>query len=297
MYHTRAFIRKIGAAEEEDVVRLDGLLNGHISHAPGASCPLGCSFGSKGHVVKPGKVLIFGLLGLIVAQVIAWWQQSASPLLASVLTVAAGSIPLVLAYLKERPSKAKSTPAAGPQYPPGLAQPEREPIERPTFPLRGLLVGLVILALVGGGIAYAASYLVGRITGNEPSAVQRLAKPVSGSAGALRVRIDEVGVSDNYTQVRLTATNRADFPVTIPLFNNCQLAEAGQDALEAKTGFVTSVIEVPPGSIPITKRIVFSGTPSDAATSLTLACSTLFWQGFGQPQSLQVKRIALTETR
>jgi hypothetical protein len=107
------------------------------------------------------------------------------------------------------------------------------------------------------------------------------------------VHIDEVGVGDHYTHVRLTATNGADFPVTIPLFSNCQLIEKGKASMEAKTDFTTSVIDVPPGEIPVTKEIVFSGRPSDGATSLTLACSTLFWQGFGQPQSLQVKGIEL----
>ncbi len=259
--------------------------------------------------MKPGKVLLFGVFGLIVAQLIAFWQQSASPLLAAVLTVAAGSIPLVLAYLKDsRSAKAASPeprlqqqpayiqPYSGPQYPPAVAQLDREPTERRRFRFGSLVVGLLVLALVGGGIAYGASYAVGRITGNEPSVEQRLAKPVSGAAGALTVRIDEVGVSNHYTHVRLTATNRANFPVTIPLFNNCQLTEARETALEPKLGFGTSVIDVPPGRVPITKRITFSGTPSDAATTLTLACSTLFWQGFGQPQSLQVKRIRLNES-
>ena len=81
--------------------------------------------------------------------------------------------------------------------------------------------------------------------------------------------------------------------MTIPLLDNCQLVEKGQAALEAKRDFTTGVVDVPLGEIPITKEIVFSGRPSDGATSLTLACSTLFWHGFGQPQSLQVKGIAL----
>ena len=81
--------------------------------------------------------------------------------------------------------------------------------------------------------------------------------------------------------------------MTVPLYNNCQLIEAGGNALAAKVDSGTTEIDVPPGSVPIAKEVDFTGTPSTTATSLTLACNHLFWQGFGQPESLQVKGIAL----
>ena len=238
--------------------------------------------------MRPGRALVIGMVGLIISLGIGYWQQSASPVLAAVLTFAAGAIPLVIDYIK---AVAEKAPVSRDPHDYGTSPPAA-PGRRQGPGLGSLVASLIMILVIGGGIAYGVTYAFGLITGNEPS-VPRLEEPVSGAAGALDVRIDEVGVGDHYTHVRLTATNGADFPVTIPLFDNCQLVEKGQTALEAKTGFTTSVIDVPPGDIPITKEIIFSGTPADGPTSLTLACSTLFWQGFGQPQSLQVKGIAL----
>ncbi len=246
--------------------------------------------------MRPGKVLLFGLLGLVLGEVIALWQQSASPLLSAVLTVVAGAIPLVIDYVKDAqgaPIPAPLPRPVGPYYPhPPSYPPPRA--RRPAVGLGMFLVGLLVLVAVGGGVAYGASYVVGLFTGNEASQVQRLARPVSGEAGALTVRVDQVGVSDHYTRLRVAATNEAGFPVTIPLFDNCQLVEAGQVAMDPKIDFGTSELEVPPGAVPIVKDVTFNGTPSASATSLTLTCSALFWQGFGQPQSLQVKNITLT---
>ena len=240
--------------------------------------------------MRPGRALLLGMIGLIISLGIGYWQQSASPVFAAVLTVAAGTIPLVIDYIKDR--AAEKAPLSRDPYDSYGTWPPGAPDRRRGSSLGGLVAALLMFVVIGGGIAYGATYAFGWITGIEPS-VPRLEEPVSGAAGALDVRIDAVGVGDHNTHVRLTATNGADFPVTIPLFDNCQLVEKGQTALEAKTGFTTSVIDVPPGDIPVTKEIVFSGTPADGPTSLTLACSTLFWQGFGQPQSLQVKGIAL----
>lgn len=240
--------------------------------------------------MKPGKVLLFGLVGLVIAQVIAYWQQSASPLLASVLTVAAGSIPLFVDYAKQRePAVAMTgghnTAIRRYEHPTGRA-PTR------SFGLAGLILGLVVLIALGGSIAWGASYLIGRFTGTEQT-TQRLASPVSGKAGALIVRVDEVGVGDHTTQLLVTATNRAQFSVRVPMFSNCRLLERGRPALEAHTGFGTSVLDVAPGAEPITQRLVFTSTPSTTETTLVLACSTLYWQGFGQPNSLQIKGIKL----
>ena len=239
--------------------------------------------------MKPGKVLLFGLVGLVLAQLIAWWQREASPLLSAALAVAAGTIPLVLDYVKETtrspaPAPSPHHPASGPAPPtPGLTA-------------AGLVAGLLVLVLLGG-LAYGASFAVGLFTGWEPGATQRLTAPVTGKAGALRVRIEQVKVGTRFTQLRLTATNSADFPVSVPLFDNCQIVAPKRATLAAKTGFTTSVIEVPPGSVPITKDVVFTGTPSASATSVTLTCSRLYWQGFGQPGSLKVKKIALQAAR
>jgi hypothetical protein len=241
------------------------------------------------------KALIFGLIGLAVSQVIAWWQQQSPPAwLAPVLLFVGGAIPLIVDYLKSAQPKEPTAPPQAPRTGPSrtYAYP-RPPAPRPARRPGRLVAALLALAVVGGAIAYGGSYVIGWFTGVEPG-VQRLAEPVSGSAGALNVHVDEVEVSSHYTRVRLTATNSAAFPVTIPMFGNCQLLEPGQVALPPKTGFVTSTIDVPPGSVPVTTEVVFTGTPRDTATSLSLACSNLFWQGFGQPGSLTVKEIALT---
>lgn len=241
--------------------------------------------------MKPGKVLMFGLAGLVLAQLIAYWQQSANPLLASVLTVAAGSIPLLIEYAKQRESATVATGEHA-SITHSSARPTPGAPARP-FGFGGLVLGLALLVALGGGLAWGASYLLGRVTGTEHTTA-RLVAPVSGKAGALVVRVDEVGVGDHTTQLLVTATNRAEFGVKIPLYNNCQLLERGRPALAALTGFTTSVLDVPAGTEPITQRLVFSSTPSDAETTLVLSCSNLFWQGFGQPNSLQVKGIKLT---
>lgn len=191
---------------------------------------------------------------------------------------------MVIDYVKSK--HAPPRPAPDFRHPEAMARPGQ-----PRGVGAGLVVGLVVLLFVGG-LAYGVTYAVGLITGREDG-VERLAAPVTGRAGALRVRVEEVEVGRRFTQVRLTATNSAAFPVTIPLFGNCQLVEPKRVALPAKVGFTTSVLDIPTGSIPITNEIVFTGTPSDARTSLTLTCSTLYWQGFDQPRSLQVKGIAL----
>lgn len=229
--------------------------------------------------------MVFGFFGLVLAQVITWLQREASPLLSAALTVVAGSIPLVIEYLKARhppppPSEEGRPSAAGRQ----TVSPRRS--------TTGLAAGLLVLGLLAA-VAYGATSLVGAVTGWEPRAVQRLVEPVMGKAGALRVEVDDVKAGRRYTQVRLTATNAAAFPVTIPLFDNCQLVEPGRVTLEAKTGVTTSAINVPPDSVPITKDVVFVGAPARSATSLSLVCNHLFWQGFGQPGSLQVKGIRL----
>lgn len=239
------------------------------------------------------------MVGLVAAQVIAYFQDSASPLLAAGLTVLAGAIPLFGDYLKDRdadaPQVVRNPPSNDPYgygHPPTYGAPPRR---RSGLRLGGLLVGLGLLVVVGGGIAYGATYAYGWVTGRE-TVTSRLAEPVSGSAGALDVRIDDVGVGSHHTHVLLTATNSADFPVEVSMFGNCQLLEKGGAALEAKVGFTTDVIDVPSGGTEVRKTVVFSGRPSDGATSLTLACSILLWQGNGQPRSLQVKGIALRAT-
>lgn len=238
--------------------------------------------------MKSGKTqaLIFGLIALVISQLIAWWHQSTSPLLAAILTVAAGSIPLFVEYTKAH------EPATANAHSGDMDRPGRQGVRPPKFRGGGLVVGLMLLIIVGGGIAWGASYLFGWVTGIEP-ATQRLAAPVTGKAGALTVRVDEVGVGNHTTQLLVTATNGADFGVTVPMFSNCRLLERGHPPLEAQTGFTSSELDVPPEAEPVTQRLVFAGTPSAAKPTLVLSCSTLFWQGFGQPSSLQVKGIRL----
>ena len=202
------------------------------------------------------KALLFGLLGLAVSQVITFWQQSAPAWLAPVLLFVGGAIPLIVDYLKSAQPDQPRTPQQAPRArSPRTYDYPRPPAPPPARRPGRLLAALLALAVVGGAIAYGGSYLIGWFTGVE-SGVQRLAEPVSGNAGALSVHIDGVEVSSHYTRVRLTATNTADYPVTIPLFGNCQLLEPGRVALPAKSGFVTSSIDVPPGNVPVTTEAV-----------------------------------------
>ncbi len=131
-------------------------------------------------------------------------------------------------------------------------------------------------------------------TTSTTSPADRLQEPVSARAGALTLKILSVQVDRSSTRLRLTATNRASFPVSIPLFGNCQLIQPQREPLKPLLGLgKTGSLEVPGESVPVTSILEFGGVPTAGATTMTLACQTLFWQGPGQPSSLQVKNIRL----
>ena len=62
--------------------------------------------------VSAAKVLLFGLVGLIVGELVTLWQDGVSPLLSAALSVLAGSIPLIGEYLKnDGGDRSERTPA------------------------------------------------------------------------------------------------------------------------------------------------------------------------------------------
>jgi hypothetical protein len=247
--------------------------------------------------VSAAKVLLFGLVGLIVGELVTLWQDGASPLLSAALSVLAGSIPLIGEYLKnDGGDRSERTPAGNAR---GAGRMPPQPPVRHPGPRLGVLVGwLVGLVLVVGGAAYGISYGIGYVTGDERVVEDRLAAPASGRAGPLTISIESVGVTDHYTKVTLTAVNTSDTPLTIPLFGNCQLIDEFGTSLTPKMSIGTGEpISVPTGGIPIRRTIVFDGRPAPGASTLTVSISTLFWQGPGGPRSLQVTDIGLVSTR
>jgi hypothetical protein len=246
--------------------------------------------------VSAAKVLLFGLAGLVVGELVTLWQDGPSPLLSAALSVLAGSVPLIGEYLKNAGGDRSGRTRVGPARSAGPMPPQ--PPVRLAGPRLGVFAGwLVGLVLVVGGAAYGISYGIGYVTGDERVVAERLAAPASGRAGPLTISIESIGITDHYTKVTLTAVNASDTPLTIPLFGNCQLIDEFGTGLTPKMSIGTGEpISVPTGGVPIRTTIVFDGRPAPGASTLTVSISTLFWQGPGDPRSLQITDIDLVST-
>jgi len=86
----------------------------------------------------------------------------------------------------------------------------------------------------GGGLAATAGvqYVYGWATGHESGPVVFQGQ-VSGKAGAVTMTVTQMMITTHFTRVDVTVQNAGSEPVTLPLFNNCQLVAADGTTLEA----------------------------------------------------------------
>ncbi|MEU5264398.1 hypothetical protein [Amycolatopsis sp. NPDC021455] len=249
--------------------------------------------------MTPILALIFGVLGLAIGELIKFWQDDANPLLSAGLSVAGGTLPLIIDYLKEVGSRGGDRPTEPrPHYPGHPPQPwpsyDRPP-PPPRRPRRGgrSLIAILTVLVLGGGAAYGISYGISYATGNETVLADRLVAQATGKAAGVTVKVEKVEVTAHYTKVKITATNQNRASATLPLFGNCQLVDDNGATLKPGTPFGgLEPISVPPNGTPVSEVITFDGKPSPAKTTLTLSFDTVFGT-LSAERSLQVVGIKL----
>jgi hypothetical protein len=250
--------------------------------------------------ITPILALVFGVIGLAIGEVLKLWQDDLSPLVSAGLTVAGGTLPLIVDYLKDsgghQDSQASRPRAEYPGYRYQPYHPYQEPYRPPPPHSSGkwLLVALLVVIVIGGGAAYGISYGISYATGNETVQAERLVAPASGTALGVTVSVEKVDVTAHYIKVRLTATNRNRQTATLPLFGNCQLIDGSGTILKPGSLFGgLDPIDVPPNGTPISATITFRGKLSPAATTLSLGFNTVFGILSPDERSLQVNGIKL----
>jgi hypothetical protein len=231
----------------------------------------------------PGRVLLCGFVGLVLGEVVKWWEDSLSPLFVSLCTVGVAMIPLLVDY-----AGSAREPDPGPY---------RSPYPPPRPRRRGgaLLVGVLVLVTVGGAGAYGISWAVGRVTGNETVIADRLVAPVDGKADTLTVTVTSVEVTDHFTKVGVSARNDDAMSVDINVWASSHLIDGTGQSLDPMTGFATQDdISVPANGITVSEVITFDGWLTQDATTATLTFNFLFAHGFEfDADSLQVENIQL----
>jgi hypothetical protein len=250
--------------------------------------------------ITPVLALIFGVLGLAIGEVIKLLQGDASPLLSAGLSVAGGTLPLIIDYLKDVGSQDSNRPQPYNQgYPnqqwPGQPWPPRyrTPPPRRTRSGTWLLVTVLVVLVLGGGAAYGISYGISYATGNETIKADRLVAPVTGKAAGVTMRVERVAETAHYTKVTITTTNQNRASVTLPLFGNCQLIDGSGATLQPGVPFGgLDPISVPPNGTPVRTVITFRGKPSPTDTNMTLSFDTVFGT-LSAERSLQVAGIKL----
>ena len=156
-----------------------------------------------------------------------------------------------------------------------------------------MLVALLIVIVIGGGLAYGISYGISYATGKESVQAQRLVAPATGTAAGVTIRVEKVDTTAHYTKVELTATNRNRQSATLPLFGNCQIVD-GSGAILKPGSLIGGLdsIDVPPNGTAISVTITFRGRLSPTTTTMTLSFNTIFGI-LSEERSLQVTGIKL----
>jgi len=193
----------------------------------------------------------------------------------------------------QAPSRPPATPSAPHGYP--GQPPYQSPMHRPVRTVSVTAVILVILLLCGGvgaAATYGVQWAVGEVRervdpGSEPGE-QRLLRPVTASAGNLTLTVTGVEVTSRVTKVKVTAANRGDESIALPLFGNCTFPVGGRtlQAAAQHSDWATTV----GADAQVTGVIVFTGTPPVTAATASLTFAKVFVLGGG---SITVRRIEL----
>lgn len=203
--------------------------------------------------------MLFGGIALLVGGVVKLVLPGMTPLLTAGLAVALGAVPLIIDLLRELPERRAKGSTMGP-----------------------FAAAAFVLLVVGGGTAYALSWTIDRITGDETVRAQRLVTPVEGSVGPLQARIDKVEVTDNFTKITFTAVNRSALAAKVSVVDSCRLSTG--DAEFRLDGLFDVLrepffLDVPGGGTPVTRTFAFPGTPDPGRTTVTLGCGSVSWTG------------------
>lgn len=206
---------------------------------------------------------------------VTWW------LVVGLVTVALG----VLAAMS----------ATGPEpRPPRPGQPPAR--SRGPSKGRAAITGLLVCAAVVGALIPGARYAYGWISGDEDG-VDRLAEPVSASAGLLAVTVGKVEVTAHFTKVTMTVANDYPDTITLPLYRNAQLT-AGTTTIEGDPFRSNRWTDSVPPKQSRTGTVVFGEPLDPAASTATVTFTTIFGNtGLRGPRSLAVEDVPLTPVR
>lgn len=173
----------------------------------------------------------------------------------------------------------------------GVYGPRRSPpvAKRPGSVIAVLAVLLLVCG--GGGLAVTAGihFGYGWATGNEDGPVVYQGN-ASGRAGAVTMTATRAMITRHFTRVDVTVRNAGRQTVTLPLFENCQLVDAGGRALKADPSRSQWSNNVAPGGTQ-SGIINLGGEPQ--AGRATLSFGTVF--GFGGGGALVVRGIPIGE--
>lgn len=190
----------------------------------------------------------------------------------------------------EPPSSRPPSRPSAPGYPP-----YEPPVRRPVRTVSVTAVILVILLLCGGvgaaatyGVQWAMGEVRERIDPASEPGEQRLLRPATASAGNLTLTVTGVEVTSRVTKVKVTAANRGDESIGLPLFGNCTFSVGGRtlQAAAQHSDWATTV----GADAQVTGTIVFTGTPPATAATASLTFADIFVLGGG---SVTVRRIEL----
>jgi len=180
--------------------------------------------------VETVAVFVTVLANLLAKSAPAAWQI----LLVPAAGVLIAGIKAGVDALAKRPDEQQPSGGGYGDYGGGGYRP-RPPVPAPkrVVPVAAVLAGL-LLVCGGGGLAATAGvqYVYGWATGHESGPVVFQGQ-VSGKAGAVTMTVTQMMITTHFTRVDVTVQNAGSEPVTLPLFNNCQLVAADGTTLEA----------------------------------------------------------------
>lgn len=209
-------------------------------------------------------------------------------------------------------------PTSQPGSPPVASQPHRTALYRPQGTVAGRSSGTVslvaamalVLGLCGGGVGLATigvGYAIDKFAtfaselpgpggadpGKDEKGVERLVRAASASQKQLTITVDKVTAFDSSTRVEMAMKNTGEVTLHLPVFETCQLVIADGTTLKADPAR-SSLPDATPGET-VRGTVVFTGTLPAAATTATLAFSTV--HGSSDIQSIRVTGIALNAGR
>jgi hypothetical protein len=194
----------------------------------------------------------------------------------------AGAVAAVLVALTQKASEAPPPPRGRPDL--------GNRYSRPTVTGAGLLTVLLVVGVVGVGLALGVRFAVGWFSGDE-SGEEVLVERVEGASGGVTAAVESVEHTSHFTRVEIVVTNNGAASVSLPLFGYCVLVGDDGTTLEPDSFKSDWSDTIPPGGRQ-RGTVVFPGHLPDGVTSASLSFTTVFGPGGGD--ALTVSNIRLT---